>query len=112
MKYFGLEQYVTPEEITKLDENSMFIYVSEYYYGIAEQRKLDLAAKRIGKVIKLTKEVLVQLRYSNYLQNDAMRKEYQETAQKFKERVQRVEKILEDRTIDNTMAGKLFIWIL
>jgi hypothetical protein len=29
--------------------------------GIAEQRKLDLAAKRIGKVIKLTKE------------NDAMR---------------------------------------
>lgn len=36
----------------------MFIYVSEYYVGIAEQRKLDLAAKRISKVIKLTKEVL------------------------------------------------------
>jgi len=93
LKYFGLEKYVTPEEIQKLDENSMFVYVSEYYYGIAEQRKLDLAAKRISKVIKLTKE------------NDAMRKEYNETAQKFKERVSRVEKVLEDRTIDNTMAG-------
>jgi hypothetical protein len=44
------------------------VYVSEYYYGIAEQRKLDLAARRIGKVIKLTEE------------NDAMRAEYREKA--------------------------------
>jgi len=92
-KYFGLERYVTAEEITRLDENSMFVYVSEYYVGIAEQRKLDLAAKRISKVIKLT------------IENDAMRKSYNETAQAFKERLTRVEKILEDRTIDNTMAG-------
>ncbi len=38
--YTDLEKYLTPEEITKLDENSMVVYVSEYYYGIAEQRKL------------------------------------------------------------------------
>lgn len=37
-----------------------------------------------------------------------MRKEYNETAQAFKERLQRVEKVLEDRTIDNTMAGKRY----
>jgi hypothetical protein len=55
-------------DIQKLDENSLVVYVSEYYYGIAEQRKLDLAARRIGKVIKLTEE------------NDAMRGEYREKA--------------------------------
>ncbi len=34
--------------------NSMVVYISDYYYGIAEQRKMDLAARRIGKVIELT----------------------------------------------------------
>lgn len=92
-KYFGLEQYLTAEDIPKLDENSMVVYVSEYFYGIAEQRKLDLAAKRIGKVIKLTKE------------NDAAKKEYNQRAQELKELMTKVEKILEDRSIDNTMAG-------
>jgi len=72
-KYFDLEKYLTPDEFLKLDENSMVIYVSEYYYGIAEQRKLDLAAKRIGKVIKLTKE------------HDAMKKSYVETAEGLKQ---------------------------
>lgn len=67
-KYFGLEQYITPEDILKLDENSMVVYVSEYYYGIAEQRKVDLAVRRLNKLIKFTVE------------NDAMRKQYNETA--------------------------------
>jgi len=51
--YFDLEQYITPTEITKLDENSMVILVCDFYYGIAEQRKLDLAGRRIGKLCKL-----------------------------------------------------------
>ncbi|KAJ5066874.1 alpha-actinin [Anaeramoeba ignava] len=92
-KYFGLEKYITPDEIRKLDENSMVVYVSEYYYGIAEQRKLDLAARRIKKLIILTKE------------NDRLKAEYNKTANNFKATVKKVEKILEDRTIDNTMAG-------
>jgi hypothetical protein len=92
-KYFQLEKYLTPEDIPKLDEASMVVYVSEYYYGIAEQRKMDLAARRIGKVIKLTEE------------NHAMRKDYNEKSQKLREHLNKVEKILEDRTVDNTMAG-------
>lgn len=91
--YFGLEKYITAEEITKLDENSLVVYVSEYYYGIAQARKLDLAAKRISKVIKLTVE------------NDSMRSDYNKTAQQFKERLTGAEKVLEDRTIDDTMSG-------
>eukprot|EP01105_Mastigella_eilhardi_P024476 TRINITY_DN6390_c1_g1_i1.p1 TRINITY_DN6390_c1_g1~~TRINITY_DN6390_c1_g1_i1.p1 ORF type:complete len:974 (-),score=347.49 TRINITY_DN6390_c1_g1_i1:92-3013(-) len=92
-KYFSLEQYLTPAEFTKLDEASMFVYVSEYYYGIAEQRKLDQAARRLGKVIKFTKTC------------DAMRAQFNEQAQQFKDRVASVEVVLNDRTIDNTMAG-------
>jgi len=93
LKFFNLEKYLTPEDIWKLDENSMVVYISEYYYGIYEQRKLDLEAKKIGKVIKLTKE------------NDAMKAKYNSEAIKLKERMDKAEKLLADRTIDNTMAG-------
>eukprot|EP01102_Stenamoeba_stenopodia_P022908 TRINITY_DN971_c0_g1_i1.p1 TRINITY_DN971_c0_g1~~TRINITY_DN971_c0_g1_i1.p1 ORF type:complete len:974 (+),score=372.77 TRINITY_DN971_c0_g1_i1:168-3089(+) len=92
-KYFQLEKYLVPEDIPKLDEASMVVYVSEYYYGIAEQRKMDLAARRIGKVIKLTEE------------NDAMRAEYTQKSQQLREHLNKVEKLLEDRTVDNTVAG-------
>jgi Ca2+-binding EF-hand superfamily protein len=92
-KYFGLEQYISPADVLKLDENGMMVYVSEFYYGIAEQRKIDQAARRIHKVIKFTKTC------------DALRAEFAKEAKEFKERVAKVEKILEDRTIDNTMAG-------
>lgn len=92
-KYLRLEKYLDPSDIPKLDENGMVIYVSEYYYGIAEQRKLDIAARRIGKLIKFTQE------------NDARKKEYAEKATELVKHIKQVEKILEDRTIDNTMAG-------
>ena len=92
-RYFGLEKYITPEEFLKLDESGMFVYVSEYYYGIAEQRKLDMAARRIAKVIKFT------------ITCDNMRAEFAKSSAAFKERLASVEKVLEDRTIDNTMAG-------
>jgi len=39
----------------KAYEKSLFIFVSEFYYGIAEQRKLDLAARRISTLIVKTK---------------------------------------------------------
>ena len=92
-KYFGLEQYLSVDEFLKLDEKSMLIYVSEYYLGIAEQRKIDLAARRISKLVKLTVE------------NDALRAEFNSRAADLLSIMKRVEVILEDRSIDNTMAG-------
>eukprot|EP00005_Dracoamoeba_jomungandri_P003108 CAMPEP_0174260450 /NCGR_PEP_ID=MMETSP0439-20130205/9716_1 /TAXON_ID=0 /ORGANISM="Stereomyxa ramosa, Strain Chinc5" /LENGTH=1009 /DNA_ID=CAMNT_0015344697 /DNA_START=295 /DNA_END=3324 /DNA_ORIENTATION=+ len=92
-KYFGLEPYLTPADLLKLDEISLVVYVSEYYYGVQEQRKMDLAAKRIGKAIKLT------------IENDALREKYNGSAQAFKDKVGEVEQVLSDRTVDNTMAG-------
>jgi hypothetical protein len=73
--YFQLEQYLTPEEFQQLDENSMVVYVAEYYYGIADQRKVDLAVRRIQKLVSLTEE------------NDRMRSEHNAGALKVRWRV-------------------------
>jgi hypothetical protein len=92
-EYFGLEQYLTPEEMLVLDEKSMIVFLSEFFYGIANQRKIDLAARRIGKVITFTQE------------NDAMRESYTTNAASLKETVASLQAKMSIRDIDNTMAG-------
>lgn len=92
-KYFGLEKYITPDELFKLDENSMTVYISEFYYGIAEQRKVDLAARRLTKLIAFT------------IQNDNTKKQYNEEVLKLVAHMKEVGKLLGNRQIDNTMAG-------
>ncbi|KAH3767243.1 alpha-actinin, sarcomeric [Pelomyxa schiedti] len=93
LKYWGLEKFLTATDVTKLDENGMVVYVSEFYYGIAEQRKLDLAARRLTKLIKLTEE------------NDKLKEQFKATAAEYKVRLKGVEATLNDQTIDNNMAG-------
>jgi len=92
-KYFGLEKYITPSDVLKLDNKSAFVFTSEFYYGIAAQRKKDLAARRISKLIDFTKV------------NDALRAEYKDLASKLKALLEKVNAILQDRAVDNTMAG-------
>eukprot|EP00004_Rigifila_ramosa_P009736 TRINITY_DN213_c0_g1_i4.p1 TRINITY_DN213_c0_g1~~TRINITY_DN213_c0_g1_i4.p1 ORF type:complete len:887 (-),score=282.58 TRINITY_DN213_c0_g1_i4:68-2344(-) len=71
----------------------MVVYIGDYYVAFAEMRKLETAAKRISKVIKLTKE------------NDAARAEYKATGEKWVALRDASLALLNDRTIDNTMAG-------
>jgi hypothetical protein len=92
-KFFDLEKYVSPEDILNLDENAMMVYVSDYYYGISSLRKRDLAGRNIAKVIQFTKE------------NDAKRSEYLAKAKNLVKLIEKAKSQLEDRTIDNTMAG-------
>jgi len=92
-EYFGLEKYITVEEFMRLDDNSLFVYVSDYFYGIAEQRKIDQAARRIKRLIIFTKTT------------DALRNDYNSQADDFKNRLKKVEDILSDRSIDNTLSG-------
>jgi hypothetical protein len=92
-KYFGLEKYLDPADIAKLDNKSAFIYVSEFYYGIAAQRKLDLAARRISKLIDYTQT------------NDKLRAEYSALSAKLKAHLDKVNAVLGDRTVDNTLSG-------
>jgi len=92
-KYFGLEAYLAPSDIAKLDNKSAFVFTSEFYYGIAAQRKKYLAARRISKLIDFTKV------------NDALRAEYKDLSAKLKGLFDKVNAVLQDRTIDNTMGG-------
>eukprot|EP00808_Paulinella_micropora_P017274 g24501.t1 len=92
-KYFGLEEYVTTADILKMDEKCMTVYLSEYYYGVAQARKVDLAARRITKLIQFTQV------------NDKLRADYTEKATKLSELFKKVFAVLDDTTIDNTMAG-------
>jgi len=91
--YFGLEQYLLVTDIEKLDDKSMVVYASEYYYGIAQQRKVDLAAKRVAKLIEYTKE------------NDRLKEDYTKRAQALRARLDSNIPLLSDTTIENTMAG-------
>lgn len=92
-RYFKLEKYLTVEEYQKLDEPCRVVYAAEYYHGIAQQRKKDLAARRISKVIKLTIEL------------DAMKAEFNESVTICTAKIKETQVLLGDRTIDNTMAG-------
>ncbi len=67
--------------------------MSEFFYGIAAQRKIDLAARRIGKLINYTST------------NDKIKSEYNARAAGLKVHLAKVGKVLGDRTIDNTMGG-------
>jgi len=91
--YFELEQYIEPSDISQLDSKSAFIFLSEFYYGIAKQRKVDLACRRITKLIHYTQK------------NDELRARYQEKANLFLDTLAKVTVELNDRTIDNTMSG-------
>mmetsp|Transcript_26216 Transcript_26216/g.36477 ORF Transcript_26216/g.36477 Transcript_26216/m.36477 type:complete len:1355 (-) Transcript_26216:126-4190(-) len=92
-KYFEMEKFVTVDEFKRFDEISMVVYVSDYYYGMARERKKDRAARRIGKLIKFTKDM------------DARKVEFNERSLKFRDHVKDVQKVLGDRSIDNTLQG-------
>lgn len=92
-RYFDFDQYITAAEIQKLDSKSAFIFLSEFYYGIAKMRKVDLSCRRITKLVNYTKI------------NDAHRANYSEKSKAFVDRLAKVNTVLNDRTIDNTMAG-------
>eukprot|EP00055_Hartaetosiga_balthica_P011900 m.55751 g.55751 ORF g.55751 m.55751 type:complete len:1252 (-) comp7769_c0_seq1:791-4546(-) len=91
---FGIEKYLTPEDILKMDDKAMLVYCSEYYYAINEQAKRALAAKRISKLIKFTRE------------NDATKAHYEEQGKSVLTHLAASEDLLKDiDVVDNTMAG-------
>eukprot|EP00051_Salpingoeca_urceolata_P017390 m.236470 g.236470 ORF g.236470 m.236470 type:complete len:1366 (+) comp18939_c2_seq7:236-4333(+) len=93
-KAIELEKYVTPADFKKLDEKSLFVYLSEYYTGIQEQRKLALAAKRISKLVQFT------------VDNDRSKAQYQDSATQIHTRSAAAVKLMTDlREKDNTMKG-------
>jgi len=92
--FFGLEQYLKPSDILKLDDKSMAVFLAEFYYGISEQRRLDLQSRRIVKVIRYT------------VSNDQMKKDYNVEAEALRKRLADLHPTLDKLSkIDNTLAG-------
>ncbi|EDQ86619.1 uncharacterized protein MONBRDRAFT_33696 [Monosiga brevicollis MX1] len=91
---FDIEKYLTPADIPKLSDKAMLVYISEYYYQINEQAKRDLAAKRIAKLIRFTRE------------NDAARAKYMADGAQLLQHIEHAEQLLDGiDVITNTMAG-------
>lgn len=98
-KYFKVEKFLEPDDILTLTkktdgEKAMLVVISEYYYGINDWFKRQLAGKRITKVVVFTR------------QNDERRSKYAADGAQVLERLDASEKLLADvATVDNTMAG-------
>jgi len=92
-KYCNVEKYLEPTDIAKLDELSMIVYLSDWYYGVALLQKQDIAARRIGKLVVITEL------------HDKMRADYKAGAEKLISWIQNKITELNDRTIDNALAG-------
>lgn len=93
-KYFDVEAFLEPGDISKLDEKSMLVFLSEYYYGINEWFKIKLAANRFTKLVIFTRE------------NDEARETFKSDGAKMLERLKDAEQLLDGTdVIHNTMAG-------
>lgn len=98
-RHFKVAQFLTPEELLALTRNpdgdkAMLVVISEYYYGINEFFKRQLAGKRITKVVVFTRD------------NDESRVKYADEGVKLLARLDTSETLLSDiETVDNTMAG-------
>ncbi len=67
--------------------------MSEFFYGIAKMRKVDLSCRRISKLVTYTKT------------NDALKADYQAKAEVLNSTFFKVNAALNDTTVDNTMTG-------
>jgi actinin alpha len=92
-KYCNVAKYLEANDIPKLDELSMVVYLSDWYYGVSLLQQQDIGARRIGKLI-----VMTQL-------HDKMRAEFKDRANKLVAWIDAKIKVLDDHTFDNTLEG-------
>jgi len=92
-KYLNIEKYISPEDLPKLNEISMIIYLTDWYYGVNLLQKQDIAARRVGKLVQITKL------------HDELRAQYLENGKKLKEKVDKKIEELNKCEFDDTLAG-------
>jgi len=92
-KYCNVEKYLNPEDIANLDEIGMVVYLYDWYYGVSLLQKQDVAARRIGRLADMTKL------------HDQMKVDYIAQAADLTAWIDAKIAWLEQRDIDNTMAG-------
>jgi hypothetical protein len=88
-----VQQYVEPDDIAKLDELGMVIYLSDWYHGLAFMELQNSCARRVGKLIRMT------------IQHDKMKAEYDDKAKALSTWIEQTIKALDDHAFDNTLEG-------
>jgi Ca2+-binding EF-hand superfamily protein len=91
--YLNIPQYVKPGDVANLDELSMIVYLSDWYFGVTLLQKQDIAARRVGKLVDLTKL------------HDGMRAEYTANATAIQGWVNNKIAELDALSFDDTLAG-------
>jgi len=92
-QYAGVQQYVEPTDIAKLDELGMIVYLSDWYHGISFMELQNNGARRIGKLVQMT------------ILHDKMKAEYDDRAKTLANWIEAKIKDLDDHTFDNTLEG-------
>ena len=91
--YAGVQQYVEPNDISKLDDLGMIVYLSDWFHGIAFLELQNSCARRVGKLVRLT------------ILHDRLKAEYDERAKAFSGWLEAKVKVIDDHTFDNTLEG-------
>jgi hypothetical protein len=91
--YAGVQQYIEPNDISKLDDLGMTVYLSDWYHGIAFLELQNSCARRVGKLVRMT------------ILHDRLKTEYDERAKTFSNWLDAKVKVLDDHSFDNTLEG-------
>ena len=95
-EYFGLDAgIVTTDEFGHLNEATLIVYLSEYYEGIANTSKLELATVRIHKLVDFTRG------------NDTAMADIIAKSADIDARLTAAEALLRDRSTDGTLEGAI-----
>jgi Ca2+-binding EF-hand superfamily protein len=92
-KYLNIEKYVSAEDIPKMDELSIIVYLSDWFNGVILLQRQDVAACRIGKLVDLT------------ILHDKLKANYTTDATAVADWVRGKIEELNKREFDDTLAG-------
>lgn len=94
-KNFDIPKLLDVEDVAdiKPDERSVITYISLWYHYFSSFNKVEVAGRRIGKLVDLTNQI------------EALKNDFNDRARKLVDWANQTIPALDDRTFDNTLEG-------
>lgn len=94
-KNFDIPKLLDVEDVAdiKPDERSVITYLSLWYHYFSSFNKIEVAGRRVGKLVDLTNQI------------EALKNDFNDRARKLADWIKQTTPALQDRTFDNTLAG-------